>query len=177
MLIQVFASMYRCCCCFDLRTGSIIIAILHIVVSLGMLSFGLSEYRDFNIWTSIYRNIGTAIRLSILLDCVAGVAAGICLLIGEIKSNASAILVYLILAGINFFIRCVIGLLIFGPIVAFGFFYRDRNSRGFQFNEGHVIVISIIGILIAVMALSIYFWVCVYRFYLLTKYGKVTSCA
>ena len=166
MLIQVFASIYRCCCCFDLRTGSIIIAILHIVVSLGILSLVLWNYQG---------DLSTAIPLSTLLDCVAGVAVGICLLVGVIKSNASAILVYLILSPINFIIRCVVWSLSFGIFAVLSIFW-DSHKRH-QIDEGHVLGIFIIGITITVMALSIYFWFCVYRFYQLTKYGKVTSCA
>ena len=126
MLIQVFASMYRCCCCFDLRTGSIIIAILQIVVSLGMLSLVNSDYYlpDFL----------TAIRLSIILDCVARVAAGICLLIGEIKSNASAILVYLILAVFNFIIRCVVWFPSLGLSAVFSIFYMSHKRNQIDFD-------------------------------------------
>ena len=83
--------MWKCCCCFDLRTGSIIIAVLQIVGSLGMLGGATDEKTCWSV--------------------LVGVAAGICLLIGAIKSNASAILVYLILAMIDIVLQVVVGIL------------------------------------------------------------------
>ena len=175
MTIQVVAGMYRCCCCIDLRIGCIVIAILQIVGSLGISGIPIFHSPPY--------------VTCFIIDCLAGVTAGICLLIGVIKFEASAILVYLILAVINFIIRFVIfGFTVF-ILLGLNLLWclyaalppKNWNAppleshKRCQIIEGHVLEISIIGIPITVMALSIYFWVCVYRFYKLTKYGKKTS--
>ena len=152
--------MYRCCCCINLRIGCIVIAILQIVGSLGIIGIPLYHSPPYD--------------TCLIIDCLAGVTSGICLLIGGIKSNASAILVYLILAVINFIIRFVVWTLTIGLGAVFVIFYGSHKRP--QIDGGHVLVVSIIGISITVTALSIYFWFCVCRFYQLTKYGKVTLC-
>ena len=153
-MIQTLACIYKCCCCFDLRTGSIIIAILQIVGFLGTLIYGLQMILDtIDAWS-----------LGVLCLGVLGVAIGICLLIGSIKSNAPAILVYLILEWIYIILLCILGIL----VSVFSFW----GGKGPHI-PGLVLGISII----ALDIIPIYFWVCVYHFYQLTKYGEITSCA
>ena len=142
--------MWKCCCCFDLRTGSIIIAILQIVGSIGML--------------------GGTTSSSACWGGLVGIAAGICLLVGAINSNASAILVHLIVAMINIIVLCVAGI----GICAGSFATVNAIDVAFVVPTA----LLVLGIWIILMALiDIYFWVCVYRFYQLTKYGMITSCA
>ena len=146
--------MWKCCCCFDLRTGSIIIAVLQIVGSLGML--------------------GLATHESACWSALVGVAAGICLLIGAIKSNASAILVYLILAMIDIVLQVVVGILFCAGSAALS------NTTGILDAPVDLYADFFLGFGIGIILMAlidIYFWVCVYRFYQLTKYGIITSCA
>ena len=103
---------------------------------------------------------------------VVGVAAGICLLIGVTKSNASVILVYLILAMIDIIYQGVVGIV----MCAASFGTAALVDVGVGAPVAYILLVF--GIWITLMALiDIYFWVCVYRFYQLTKYGIITSCA
>ena len=153
--------MWKCCCCFDLRTGCIIIAVLQIVGSFAMLGgTGAEDESGANeaCWSGL-----------------VGVAAGICLLIGVIKSNASVILVYLILAMIDIVLQGAVGIMICvvsGALSRFAAETSDVLAASFAHS------FLAFGMWIILMALiDIYFWVCVYRFYQLTKYGTITSCA
>ena len=65
------------CCCLDLRTGAIVIAVLGIVGSLGNLAFSTH-------WI-------------IITEVITGLLVSFCLLFGAIKVNKIAVLIYLIL--------------------------------------------------------------------------------
>ena len=156
--------MWKVCCFFDLRTGCIIIAVLQIVGSLSMLG-GTSAYQASSAAQACWSGL-------------VGVVAGICLLIGVNKPNASAILVYLFLAMIDIILYGVVGIV----LCAGSFAAADGSLPGSLAHDSlvdpnaHSLLAW--GICIILMALSgIYFWVCVYRFYQLTRYGKITSCA
>ena len=67
----------KCCCCVDLRTGAIVMAILQLIGGAGMFGMGAE-------WQNI-------------LSALVGVGAGVCLLFGAIKYHQQATLVYLVL--------------------------------------------------------------------------------
>ena len=69
----------KCCCCVDLRTGSIVIAVLGLLGSFG--------------------NWGSGIVVGVI-TIVAGVASNVCLLHGAIKYNRITTLIYLVMEGI-----------------------------------------------------------------------------
>ena len=68
----------KCCCCVDLRTGAILMAIVEIIGGLGM--FGKSQLG----WHDVLNN-------------VFAIGAGVCLLFGAIKYHQLATQVYLVL--------------------------------------------------------------------------------
>ena len=151
-MIQMVACIYKCCCCFELRTGSIIIAILQMVGLLGTLGWNMDRTWGMEpIWET-----------AIFCLFVIGVAIGICLLIGAINFNPSAILVYLILAWIYIILICLLGIYV--------------CVLSFWGGKGPYTPVLLLGIsIIAMDIIFIYFWVCVYHFYQLTKYGQITS--
>lgn len=90
----------KCCCCVELRTGAIVIAVLQILGALGNLSNGLS-------WET-------------LIYAVIGVACGACLLFGAIKNNAVGTLINLILTAIGIVWTIIIAAIFFyGSAVAY----------------------------------------------------------
>ena len=109
---------------------------------------------------------------------LVGVAAGICLLIGVNKPNASAIRVYLILAMIDIILYGVVGIVLCASSYAAADGSLPDSLANVSLVDPNAHSLLAWGICINLMALSgIYFWVCVYRFYQLTKYGMITSCA
>ena len=67
----------KCCCCVDLRTGAIVMAILEIIGGFGLIGKS-TEWPD-------------------ILNVVVAIGAGVCLLFGAIKYHQLATLVYLVL--------------------------------------------------------------------------------
>ena len=105
---------------------------------------------------------------------VVTLAAGICLLIGVTKSKATVILVSLILAMIDIIYLGVVGIL----MCAASFGTAAIGVAGVEGAAPVAYALLVFGIWIILMALiCIYFWVCVCRFYQLTRYGAITSCA
>ena len=68
----------KCCCCVDLRTGAIVIAILQLIGGAGCFGMGASEWQN-------------------IMNGVVGLLAGVCLLVGAINYHQTATLVYLVL--------------------------------------------------------------------------------
>ena len=66
----------KCCCCVDLRTGALVMAVLQLIGGAGMFANG-------GTWPDI-------------LNAVVGIGAGACLLFGAIKYHQMATLVYLV---------------------------------------------------------------------------------
>ena len=142
----------KCCCCVDLRTGSIVIAIIGIICSCG--------------------NWGSGFAVGVI-TLVLGVAANVCLLHGAIKYNRTTTLIYLVVEAI-FIVSyivwfCLLMVFLFGPEVSVCWDNWDGSTvydgKGYTCS---VIVAVLISILVAVaigIGLSIYFWVCVYSFF------------
>ena len=144
----------KCCCCVDLRTGAIVIAVLGLLGSFANFQHGLV--------------VG-------IISCVGGLAANLCLLHGAIKYNRTTTLVYLILDAI-FMILLLVGLILI--IVGLSSstlspcFKSETSAAEIDWNGTMVTCSVTVGILIALLvsfiigiAISIYFWVCVYSFY------------
>ena len=156
----------KCCCCVNLRTGAIVIAILGILGSFGQL-----HDKDH-----IYIGI---------ISVVVGVLANLFLLHGAIKYNKTTTLVYLILEAI-FIIWYIVGM---GFVIAalaakelkpcwdgdwdFPVVWNTVDSKivdGKIEDVGTCAVVvgyltaTLVAIIIGI-ALGIYFWVCVYSFF------------
>ena len=145
----------KCCCCVDLRTGAIVMAVLEIIGGLGMFAGGL--------WQDI-------------LSAVVTIGAGVCLLFGAIKYHQLATLVYLVLQMIAIVLSGVAMIMV---IIAATAITATGNS-GVQGNAvGGTSVIVLASVLAAFYgiftSLNIYFWVCVFSFYKGLKTGKITS--
>ena len=89
----------KCCCCVELRTGAIVIAVLQILGALG------------NLWSRI--------GWETLVYAAIGVACGLCLLFGAIKNNAIGTLINLILTALGVF---------WTIMIAGVFFYFSANA-------------------------------------------------
>ena len=92
----------KCCCCVDLRSGAIVIAIFEILL-------GLTHFRNIedNIWASV-------------IGAIVDSTAGACLLFGAIKYNQTTTIVYLVffMIGIILYVIFAIMLLVFDGAAA-----------------------------------------------------------
>ena len=152
----------KCCCCVNLRTGAIVIAILGILGSFGQ--FRSSE--------QIYIGI---------ISVVLGVLANLLLLHGAIKYNKTTTLVYLVLEAI-FIIWYIVGL---GFVIAglaskqvkpcwegkwdSTVVWNIEDAQSIEDAATCAVTVGVlIGYLVAIVigiVLGIYFWVCVYSFF------------
>ena len=156
----------KCCCCVNLRTGAIVIAILGILGSFGQLHDKEHIY------------------IGIISD-VVGVLANLFLLHGAIKYNKTTTLVYLIFEAI-FIIGYIVGMcLVIAALVDKQFklgwdgtwdFPVVWNTEDLKILDGKIEDVGtcavVVGYLTATLvviiiriALVIYFWVCVYSFF------------
>ena len=143
----------KCCCCVDLRTGAIVMAILEIIGGLGLFGKGVSA----GLWPDI-------------LNGVVVTGAGACLLFGAIKYHQLATRVYLVLQMIAIVLLGVAMLMAIIWATAAASAVSERH--GLQGNEGGVATaVMIYGIF---ASLHIYFWLCVFSFYKGLKTGEIT---
>ena len=141
----------KCCGCVDLRTGAMIIAILEIIGGFSIL--GKSPI----LWDNV-------------VTCIMCVASGACLLFGAIKYNWTATLVNLVFSAIGIALWIVVLIMFFVAVGVTG-----GQVSGYQ-AEGFATWSIITGVLlVAVIILQIYFWVCVYSFYRQLKSGNISS--
>ena len=141
----------KCCCCVDLRTGAILMAIVEIIGGLGM--FGKSQLG----WHDVLNN-------------VFAIGAGVCLLFGAIKYHQLGTRVYLVLQMIAIVLLGVAMLMAIIWATAAASAVSERH--GLQGNEGGVATaVMIYGIF---ASLHIYFWLCVFSFYKGLKTGEIT---
>lgn len=145
----------KCCCCVDLRTGAIIIAVLGLIASFGNFQHGV-------------------VMGSITL--VYGLISNLCLLHGAITYNRTTTLVFLIMDAIGIIILLVSWILI---IVAMASdevspCWKSENGdlkmeyAGYDAVECSVVVAVLVATLVGVtifLVVSIYFWACVYGFF------------
>jgi len=189
----------KCCCCLDLRTGAIVIAVLGIVGSFGNLAF-----------STYWMMIG---------EIIWRLVVSFCLLFGAIKVNEIAVLIYLILNILQIISEFAVGIffLVAGSALKVvsqddgfavanttslhqddGFtvgnatsLYQDdgftvanttslHQDDGFTVASGTLVGIAAIigGVYIILWAcLDIYFFICVHSFYKKIKDGMITSAA
>ena len=153
----------KCCCCVDLRTGAIIIAVLGLIASFGSFQHGVV--------------IG-------IIFFVYGLVQNLCLLHGAIKYNRTTTLVYLIMEAIYIilllvsWIMTIVGMasdevkpcwkeenLNDDTKIDLGWSEWDAASCGVIVG----VLVAIFVVLTIMMAISIYFWACVYGFFVELK--------
>ena len=136
----------RCCCCIELRTGAIIIAVLGILGSFG--GFG-------NGWIA-----GVCVL-------ILGLVANCCLLHGAIKYNKVTTTIYLVLEMIS--IILIVAAAVFAIVVIAG--ATAVGTAASSWDAGNVAstavlvvgIVSLVAYIIGI-ALQIYWWVCVFSF-------------
>lgn len=138
----------KCCCCVELRTGAIIIAILGLIGSFGSFNRGVV--------------IG-------IIFFVYGLISNLCLLHGAIKYNRTTTLVFLIMDAILIVLLLVNWILIIVEMDSDDV-KPCLNKKSLLFPETEIKCGVVVGVLIGLiwtitMALSIYFWACVYGFF------------
>ena len=149
----------KCCCCVELRTGAIIIAVLGLIASFGSFQHGVV--------------IG-------IIFFVYGLVQNLCLLHGAIKYNRTTTLVYLIMEAIFIILLLVNWILIIVGMASDEVkpCWKEENLNddtkidlgwnGWDEASCGVIVgvlVALFVVLTIMMAISIYFWACVYGFF------------
>ena len=142
----------RCCCCVELQTGCIILAILGILGSFGSLSQGITAFS--------------------VASCVIGFITHLMLLIGAITKNVPATIIYLVLEAVAIVAVIAYGVVL---IVTYGsvkdeFFAicnADPTCQNLS-DEEKEFAIEMTKYLPAAMIVAallyVYFWLCVYSF-------------
>ena len=132
----------KCCCCVDLRTGAIVLAVLGIINSFCLLSSG-----GFG-WEGI-----------ILL--ILGLSTYGCLLFGAIKNNRTATLISVVMEMIYivWMVIVLILLITLGRAAAVG-------------TKSDSTVDAAIAVCVVSVGLQVYFWICIYSFYQALKEGS-----
>ena len=154
-----------CCCCINLRSGSIIIAIIQILSGFGIflqVDFEFSR-RDGTEGETNSRGRAPLIYMyfwSVIVACATSVIAGICLLFGAINHNAILTLMNLIITSILLVICNIIGPL--GIVLTEG----EKDERALNLRIASAIF------LIVYSVLGFYFWMCVLSFLFKFKSGK-----
>ena len=149
----------KCCCCVELRTGAIIIAILGLIGSFGSFHHGVV--------------IG-------IIFFVYGLISNLCLLHGAIKYNRTTTLVFLIMDAIFIVLLLVNWILIIvgmasdevKPCWKKESLENETEIKldwsGWEDTTCGVVVgvlVAFFVIITIMMAISIYFWACVYGFF------------
>ena len=149
----------KCCCCVDLRTGCIIIAVLGLIGSFSSFYSGI-------VWG--------------IVGFVAAIVAHGCLLYGAIKYHKVTTLVYLVMEMlfIIFYVVLLVLTIVFfaeGTVVTCWKNWDGGASDGTGCAVVVGIAVTILLVYVALIAFSIYFWVCVYSFYQDVKRNEITS--
>ena len=142
----------KCCCCVDLRTGSIIIAVLGVLASISNWGSG---------WV-----VG-------VVTIVVGVPANLCLLHGAIKYNRTTTLIWLVMEVLFIIVNivwfCLIIVALCSKEVSVCWDNWDEPVvYGGKITACSVTVAFLVSMLVVIVigtGLSIYFWVCVYSFF------------
>ena len=153
----------KCCCCVDLRTGAIVMAILQLIAGAGMFANG-------GAWQDI-------------LNAVVGIGAGACLLFGAIKYNQMATLVYLVfqmiaivLVGVAMLVVIIGGTAVTVAVSGDPDLHQGNQDVQDAVQVGGAIVIVMACVMYGIYAsFYIYFWVCVFSFYKGLKTGEIAS--
>ena len=152
----------KCCCCVDLRTGAIVMAILQLISGAGTFGMGAE-------WQNI-------------LSGLVAIVAGVCLLFGAIKYHQMATLVYLVLDMISI-VLVGVAMIVFATAgtVATVTVSDHPDLQGNEDLQGVVQVGGAIAIVLVMIPFGIiaffyiYFWVCAFSFYKGLKTGEIAS--
>ena len=146
----------KCCCCLPLRTGCMVIAILTIIHSFTWYIFGSRGPR-----------VGYGYIVFINLW---GLAEGTCLLIGAFVSNATLVLVHLILAIIGTVVTLILMIV---NMVLWNTVNTGTPNQAEQVGAGLVVMIwaIVISVLVIAYLVKIYFIVVAWFFYKELKTG------
>ena len=140
----------KCCCCAELRTGAIILGVLHLIGA----ALPLKDLKDGVTWYAI-------------VDAILNLGAAGCLLFGAIKNNKRATLLYLILDIVIIAFAIGVGIyLIFWTTWTTTFADEMCRMQGACTNEERQMAGPILGFsYLCVVALYVYFFLCIYSFY------------
>ena len=149
----------KCCCCVDLRTGCIVIAVLGFIGSLSSFQHGI-------VWG--------------VVGLVASIVAHGCLLYGAIKYHKVTTLVYLVMEMLFIIFYVVLAVLTIVVLSGGGVASCLDNWDGVSDDgTGCAVFVSIAIVVmlvyVALIGLSIYWWVCVFSFYQDLKRNEVAS--
>ena len=147
----------KCCCCVDLRTGAMIIAILEILGSLSQLR--------------------RSTDLDGVIGMIVGVIAGATLMFGASKYNPTATLVHLIFSMIGVVGSFVYAILFFvgsGLVAADPNLNESINVNGNKVDADDLFEFYGLAFLFAGL-LELYFWLCIYSFYKGLKSGTIKA--
>ena len=161
-LFQMCLKVGKCCCCLDLRTGAIVIAVLGIVGSFGNLAF-----------STYWMMIG---------EIIWRLVVSFCLLFGAIKVNEIAVLIYLILNILQIISEFAVGIFFLVAGSAWKVVSQVHQDDGSTVTTEALGILEALwifgGVYIILLAcLDIYFFICVHSFYREIKDGKITSAA
>ena len=149
----------KCCCCLDLRTGAIVIAVLGIVGSFGNLAF-----------STYWMMIG---------EIIWRLVVSFCLLFGAIKVNEIAVLIYLILNMLQIISEFAVGIFLLVAGTALKVASQDAVTQHDKNLYGTAGTAAIIGGVCVILwaCFQIYFFICIHSFYKKIIKGKITSSA
>ncbi|XP_019637198.1 PREDICTED: uncharacterized protein LOC109479652 [Branchiostoma belcheri] len=135
-----------CCGCCSLRTGSIVIGVLHLVLSL--VAGGDYVYR----WIQAMGNGVTSSEEVIIGVAVFGVSvlAAVLLIIGAAHNNSTLCLIWVVWAGLH--LALVIALAIYAGVVTFVLAVTPEDTTGFM---GLVQILTISLLVVAVLIIAV----------------------
>ena len=136
----------KCCCCIDLQTGCIVLAIIGFIINFGL--FGLADTHCGGGGCSYAFYV-------VALGNVTGIIGCVCLLFGAIKKISIAVEVYL---GVEI-IRII---LYFANVIMILKRYVEYPDMSDTYKN--TVLASGICVLL-VMLTSLYFWICVFSFF------------
>ena len=142
----------KCCCCVDLRSGALVIAILGTVLAVAGVTFAVLDM------AMVFGDddIGVPVHIPVLIYFGFELLASICLLVGAVKRENISTMIYLVLEMI-----CI------ALDIIYCIFIIDIALNGHGEVDASATSVIICAILVAVtnVALSIYFWICILSFW------------
>ena len=178
----------KCCCCIDLRIGTIIIAILELVAGILYLALAIIQ-SDNRLALEITRSNNSASAIDCedsttpicpyitstavfgYLNSMVALVTGLCLLYGSSYRNKKATLVYLVLKIIGIVLTAMNMIAFIGAAVMIRFAIVIAKSFGSAILKhilywyGLVPSICIAVFMFIYIILQIYLWICVYSHY------------
>ena len=146
----------KCCCCVDLRTGAIILAVLGIVSSVSLCISGQAGWQD-------------------VIGLILGLITNGCLAFGAIKYNKTATLISVVVEMIYivWLVIVLVLLIVWGSAATVA--SQSPNLNSDEKEPADVAVRLTWGVAAAYgccLALEVYFWICIYSFYQALKGGS-----